>query len=213
MREHEGQTEELPEQDSGQTARLRRSYGLHTTKTLITAVIIAAVVMCAAGFYIIHLMGGENEALKQQIAATDAKEKAVSKELAEKKRVEEAHIRVEQEASKAKAALPTIGGTYAVVIGTLFKPDQRADAAAKSVGAFDKCKHNGQSLSFCFVEVGKKATEVVAVPKVPMTETEATNLAICFNDNLPILESGEKVGAFASNLSLNRYKGKDCLTQ
>jgi len=164
----------------------------------------------------------ENNEIKALVTKLESSAKATDSAYVNRGRSEE-EIDTEREMvdrvrAAAAASLPTIGGTFGVVIGTLYNPGQRADEAAKIVGAFGTCQHKGQPLILCFVEVGNKshtrfATEVVAVPKAPMTETEATNLATCFNDNLPKLDSGEKVGAFASNLSLKRYAGKTCLTK
>jgi hypothetical protein len=164
----------------------------------------------------------ENNEIKALVTKLESSAKATDSAYVNRGRSEEEIDTEHDMAAKAKAAgeaaLPTIGGTFAVVIGTLYNIDQRADEAAKIISAFGTCQHNGQPLTPCFVEVGNKShtrftTEVVAVPKTAMNEAEATALATCFNDNLPKLDSGEKVGAFASNLSLKRYAGKTCLTQ
>jgi hypothetical protein len=151
-----------------------------------------------------------NETYAKKAAELAAKVKAEDEA---KAKAAEVAKKLAEEARIKAATVPTIGNTFAVVTGTIYGLNQREVAAAKSVGAFDACKYNGQSLVLCFVEVDRKTTEVIAVPKTPMTELDAIVLATCFNNSLPKLDSGEKVGAYASSLSLKRYIGKVCLTQ
>ena len=192
----------------------------NSAKIVATIATVVAVAIIGIGGIFFYQQSQQNADLKAKVTAAEKAKTEVASLLAARVKVEEeyksyevAKAKAERDVAKLKAAAPTIGNTFAVVIGTLYSLDQRVEAAVKSVGAFDACKYNGQSLAFCFVEVGKRTTEVVAVPKTTMTETEATNLATCFNDNLPKLDSGEKVGAFASSLSLKRYIGKVCLTK
>jgi hypothetical protein len=137
----------------------------------------------------------ENSELKAKLQAAEAKLQAAT---------------TPPPAPKASAATG-----WGVVVATLYQADQRSDAAAKSVNALSICKANGdESLRYYFIEVGNKArsrfaTELVAIGKTPMTETQATNLAKCLDSNLPKLDSGETVGAFASNLDSKRYAGKE----
>lgn len=200
-----------------QTQEIRR----RPKRRIITAILVLGFIAC------ILILGNEMASLrtslkeaKAAIAEMNTKTKAAEDMLAAKKKAEEVQLKAAQEAAKAKAAaeaaLPKIGGTFAVVIGTLYNIDQRDNAAAKIVSAFGTCQHKGQPLTPCFVEVGNKShtrftTEVVAVPKTAMTEAEATALATCFDNHLPKLDSGKTVGAFASNLSSSRYAGRSCI--
>jgi len=200
-----------------QTLEIRR----RPKRRIITAILALGLIAC------ILILGNEMASLrtslkeaKAAIAEMNTKAKAAEDELAAKKQAEEAQLKAAQEAAKAKAAaeaaLPTIGGTFGVVIGTLYNIDQRGDEAEKIVNAFSTCQHNSHQLTPCFVEVGNKShtrftTEVIAVPKTAMTEAEAMALATCFDNHLPKLDSGKTVGAFASNLSSSRYAGRSCI--
>lgn len=206
MRE-DGQGQDLPV-DTNRTQRIVRRNTDFNWSGL--AAIVATVALIVMGFFYLTEKS-ENATTIALLEASNTKKATELKRINDEREVA---AKAEEAKRAAEAALPTIGGTFAVVTGTLFKLDQRADAAAKSTVAFDTCKYKGETLSFCFVEVGKKSvTEVVAVPKTAMTEIEAIALAACFNNNLPKLDSGEAVGAYAQSLSARRYAGKVCLTQ
>jgi len=93
-------------------------------------------------------------------------------------------------AAKAATTAPKVKGTFAIVIGTLYRPSQRKLFQGESAAALDTCSDDNIKLEYVLSETGdtkhtRHETKALAAVRGGMTEKQAQAKAACLHENLP----------------------------
>lgn len=101
--------------------------------------------------------------------------------------------------TKEAVTEPKIRGMFGVVIGTLYRLDQRKLFKEETAAALDTCSDDTLKLELILVETGdikhvRHETKAVAAAKGGMTEKQAQAKATCLHENLPPVVTRGKDG-------------------